>query len=288
MPLLLLAAACVVALASCPMHALQRFFTCICCARDSADAMDGGSGDPTPDVVEADAGEPDAVETDVIADADEPAQLVDIDGNVYETVRIGDQVWMAENLRVRTLRDGTPVLPRGEADYWYYLPDKERAPAQYTEPRWALGTLESYLDGPVPEGYYGLLYNERALLSELLPPRGWRLPTPEDFEELIAFAEANGEGATATDALLARESWGPVGNELNGLDLFGFRILSSGYPASGGSATGAPAVAALATAEIDEEEMRRTALFVAPEADAPELIGHHFSLGAAVRLIRAD
>jgi uncharacterized protein (TIGR02145 family) len=42
-------------------------------------------------------------------DSVDPGTMKDIDGNIYPTVKIGNQVWMGEDLRVTRLRDGSPI-----------------------------------------------------------------------------------------------------------------------------------------------------------------------------------
>jgi uncharacterized protein (TIGR02145 family) len=42
-------------------------------------------------------------------DSTDPGSLTDIDGNIYQTVKIGNQVWMKTNLRVTHFNDGTDI-----------------------------------------------------------------------------------------------------------------------------------------------------------------------------------
>jgi hypothetical protein len=42
----------------------------------------------------------------------------DIDGNVYETIQVGDKIWMAENLRVSHYTDGSKVRHEPDPKRW--------------------------------------------------------------------------------------------------------------------------------------------------------------------------
>ncbi len=99
--------------------------------------------------------------------------IMDIDSNEYRTVTIGDQEWMAENLRTTRYRDGVEI-PRihddstvleTPANWWWYDNDS---------------TYE------VP---YGKLYNWYTVASGKLCPTGWRVPTDAEWTTLIDYLD---------------------------------------------------------------------------------------------------
>ena len=98
----------------------------------------------------------------------ERAGLTDIDGNVYDTVVIGIQVWMAENLRTTRLNDGTKI-PLVESDTtWSNL--KTPGYCWY-------GNYEAFFS----LNHYGALYNFHAVKSGKLCPVGWHIPSWEEW-----------------------------------------------------------------------------------------------------------
>lgn len=95
----------------------------------------------------------------------------DIDGNIYRTIQIGRQIWMADNLRVTRYRNGEAIPELQNGDSWNYT----------INGAWCHFGNQSAMD-PV----YGKLYNWYAVNdSRGLAPRGWHIPTAEELNELI-------------------------------------------------------------------------------------------------------
>ena len=101
--------------------------------------------------------------------------VTDIEGNEYETVVIGNQEWMAENLKTTTYRDGTPIPNVTGNNEWRGL---------------ATGAYAWYDNDESYGAKYGALYNVQAAKDERgLCPEGWRVPSDSDWEELRDYAE---------------------------------------------------------------------------------------------------
>jgi len=162
--------------------------------------------------------------------------VADIDGNIYKTVVIGEQTWMAENLRVTTFNDGTEIPLITNASEWYQL----RTPAYcyYSN------------DSAGYHGLYGPLYNWYSVNTGQLCPAGWHIPTDEEWTIMQDFLIANGynfDGATTgnniSKSLADTIFWtyssveGAVGN--TDYPAFrnksGFSALPGGYRNEGGT-----------------------------------------------------
>ncbi len=102
-----------------------------------------------------------------------PATITDVDGNIYHTVTIGTQVWMAENLKVTKYRNGDIIPNVKDTVQWCYLPT---------------GTYCNYENNPQNTTVYGLLYNWYAITdSRGIAPKGWHIPTFEELETLVSY-----------------------------------------------------------------------------------------------------
>jgi len=106
-----------------------------------------------------------------VTGGDDHSTVTDYDGNVYPTVKIGDQEWMAENLRVSHYPDGSPV-----DDGMYAYDDDYTTVAHYGK----LYTWYAATNLQQPADKQG----DRA--GDICPP-GWRLPNNNDYQELIQY-----------------------------------------------------------------------------------------------------
>lgn len=105
---------------------------------------------------------------------DKPLEVVtDQEGNRYNTITIGNQVWMAENLRTTILNDGSEIPLVENADIWSNL----------TSPGycWYNNDEASFKDA------YGALYNGYTIITEKLCPSGWHIPERQDWQALRNF-----------------------------------------------------------------------------------------------------
>lgn len=102
----------------------------------------------------------------------ETGTVTDVEGNVYATIKIGDQWWMAEDLRTTTFRSGVPIDQVSDNREW-----KDAIGPAYT----------TYNNNTLLEGL-GMLYNYQVVTSlEEIAPDGWHVPTDEEWKELETY-----------------------------------------------------------------------------------------------------
>ena len=161
--------------------------------------------------------------------------VTDYDGNVYSTVKIGNQCWMRENLRVTHYADGTEIPLGGEL-------------ASFTEP--------FYYNHPIGNLTFeerGYLYNGTALMNgesytyDVNPPLiqgvcpdGWHVPAIVEWGELISYLSDQSEYCCGIQnhtgkSLAAKTSWPEspyyccVGHYPSTNNATGFTAFSTGY-----------------------------------------------------------
>lgn len=122
-----------------------------------------------------------------------PPTVTDIDGNVYNTVQIGTQCWMKENLRVTRFKDSTviPDVPLFSA--WSNLSVNGTWP-------WMGGAAYcNYFNNSANDHRYGKLYNGNVLYDSFnminnsyvvdrICPTGWKMPSLEDYQDLMYYS----------------------------------------------------------------------------------------------------
>jgi len=148
--------------------------------------------------------------------------LKDIDGNVYKTVTIGTQVWMAENLKTTRYNDGTAI------------------PLVTNFDTWSASTTDAYCwynNDSTNKEVYGALYNWYTVNTKKLCPAGWHVPADAEWTTMANYLE----GENVTDSKLTGGKLKEKGTthwkspNTGATNESGFTALPGGYRSYNGS-----------------------------------------------------
>lgn len=137
-------------------------------------------------------------------------ECTDGDGNNYPIVKIGDQWWMAENLKTTKYNDGKEIPNVTDHNEWYNL---------------TIGAYCWHSNDINNKETKGALYNGHAVRTTHLAPKGWHIAKNEEWEELISYA-----GGNHVASIKLKETgdahW--LSEFANGTDEYGFAVLPGG------------------------------------------------------------
>jgi uncharacterized protein (TIGR02145 family) len=159
------------------------------------------------------------------------ATVRDIDGNVYQGVKIGTQIWTTENLRVTRFNDGSVIPHIRDSTLWR---SNRTGAYQYHYNSANIDTFKKY----------GAKYNWYTVGTNKLAPVGWHVPTDGEWRTLVNYMIQNGynsrtddvpEGNSLAKALAAKTDStgyyyleGSIGKDMSKNNKSGFSALNCG------------------------------------------------------------
>jgi len=137
--------------------------------------------------------------------------VTDIDGNVYQTVTIGAQCWLRENLKTTKYRDGTAIPLVADSLAWSNLSTP--------------GYCWYNNDAAANKNTYGALYNWYVVSTGKLCPTGWHVPDRSDCDILSSYlGDKIGDGGALKEKGLSH--W--LSPNLGATNVTGFTALPGG------------------------------------------------------------
>lgn len=147
--------------------------------------------------------------------------ISDIEGNIYKTIQIGEQTWMAENLRTSTYNDSTKIP--------YVIDDMQWEELHSDGYCWYNNDSAKY------SNIYGALYNWYVVEDDKICPEGWHIPNNDEWDVLSnLFGGNNNSGVKLKEVGLYH--WDSPNSEVTNES--GFTAIPGGVRDGSGSYTG--------------------------------------------------
>ena len=164
--------------------------------------------------------------------------VTDIDGNTYNTVQIGNQCWMKENLRTTKYSDNTSIpegtVPATTTAYWYY-PNNNSS----------------------NKSTYGLLYNWKAVMRNSssssenpsgvqgICPTGWHVPSKAEWTQLKDYVSSQNQYlCDSNNSYIAKSLADTIGWQISSTSGYNNTTCDIGNTLSENNATGFSALPA--------------------------------------------
>lgn len=153
--------------------------------------------------------------------------VADVDGNLYSTIGIGYQIWMAENLKATQSVDGNLIPLVTLNTEWETLGESDLAYCFFENNK--DNEYGAYYTFSAATGIQG----ETILASGNIQgvcPSGWHIPRKEEYYELVNFISSDEQISNLAQALKATSGWP---SETNGTDDYGFSSVPTGLRVNG-------------------------------------------------------
>ena len=205
----------------------------------------------------------------------------DVSGNIYETVKIGNQIWMAENLRTEKFNNGDPIKQITSNRFWQEVT------------LFGMDDTTLYEIRPVMCYYNNEKQKNNALYNWYVVnddrgvcPTNWHVPSTDEYTELIEFL---GGMVKASTKLKSTTTW-----KINGTNSSGFNALGIGSRCGDGefayknenSGFWTDAVIKKRNKYNNMLSLMGSVFLIDSENSETEIRGNTFNVGNAVRCIK--
>jgi uncharacterized protein (TIGR02145 family) len=193
----------------------------------------------------------------------------DQDSISYQTIKIGNQTWMAENLRTTKYNDGSFISNIKDNNAWNTS---------------TTGAFSTYKNSSYPDSIatFGRFYNWYAVNTGKLAPKGWHVPSQDEWNTLITYL---GGSNTAAYKLFETGVTHWASPNSGATNESGFTLLAGGYRDQSGSFVNLNEGANLWTSSSDNNNTPLRVYFLKNDSKAYSYTGVK-NFGFSIRCVK--